>query len=109
MSRVCRSALGTPYMPAWTSMDSRGVKKTSAAISWATTPMQARASRGRSSMSRSQILTVPLDLRTSPARMLMKVDLPAPFGPRRPKIEPLGICRSTPLRAVLAGVVLVAL
>ena len=107
-SAVRRSAFLTPYMPAWVSSDSSGVKKTSAASSCGTTPMAARASRGRSSMSRSQILTVPEVLRVRPARMLMKVDLPAPLGPSRPKIEPRGTCRSMPFRARFSGVVLVA-
>ncbi len=89
-------------------MDSRGVKKGSAAISCGTTPMAARASRGRSSMSRPQIATRPLVFRVMPARMLMNVDFPAPFGPSRPKIEPRGMVRSTPFSAVTRGVVLVA-
>ena len=103
-----RSLRGTAYMPAWTSSDSRGVKKGSAAISWGTTPMAARASRGRSSMSRPQIFTVPELFFVRPARMLMKVDLPAPLGPSRPKMEPRGTARSTPRRAFISGEVLVA-
>ena len=98
-----RSFFGTPYMPACTSSDSRGVKKTSAAISCGTTPMAARASRGRWSMSRPQMVTVPEVFRVRPARMLMKVDLPAPLGPSRPKIEPRGIERSMPFSACMAG------
>ncbi|MNJ65561.1 hypothetical protein D3C77_615790 [compost metagenome] len=47
--------------------------------------------------------TVPSDLLTTPAMMLIRVDLPAPFGPRRPNIEPRGTVRSTPRRAVLGG------
>ena len=78
------------------------------AISWGTTPMAARASRGRSSMSRPQIETLPVVFLVRPARMLMKVDLPAPLGPSRPKIEPRGIARSMPFSACMAGVVLVA-
>ena len=31
--------------------------------------------------------------RKSPVRSLTVVDLPDPFGPRKPKIVPLGICR----------------
>ncbi len=84
------------------------MKKTSTVISWGTTPMAARASRGVASMSRPQIFTVPEDLRQSPARMLMKVDLPAPLGPSRPKIEPRGIIRSTPARASFSGTALEA-
>ena len=77
-------------------------------ISWGTTPIAALAARVSSSMSRPQIRTAPSDLRVRPDRMLMKVDLPAPLGPRRPKIEPRGIFRSTPFSAFTAGVVRVA-
>ena len=42
-------------------------------------------------------------LTTMPARILMKVDLPAPFGPKRPKIEPRGTSKSMPFKACLAG------
>ena len=31
--------------------------------------------------------------------MLIKVDLPAPFGPNKPNIDPLGISRLIPFRA----------
>jgi hypothetical protein len=95
-------------MPAATSSDSIGVKKGSAAISWGTTPMAARASRGRSSMSRPQILTVPEVLLHRPDRMLMKVDLPAPLGPSRPNTDPRGMVRSMPFSARISGVVRVA-
>jgi hypothetical protein len=33
----------------------------------------------------------------------MVVDLPAPFGPNKPKISPRLICKSTPLTAVKSG------
>ena len=33
----------------------------------------------------------------------MKVDLPAPLGPSRPKIEPRGIARSMPFSACIGG------
>ena len=33
----------------------------------------------------------------------MSVDLPAPLGPSRPKIEPRGMSRSMPSSAVTAG------
>ena len=42
-------------------------------------------------------------LLTTPARMLISVDLPAPLGPSRPNIEPRGMTRSTPRSAVLGG------
>ena len=63
------------------------------------TPMAARDWRGFTSWSKPQIVTLPAVLRTRPARMLMVVDLPAPFGPSRPKIEPAGIDRSSPFSA----------
>ena len=46
---------------------------------------------------------VPAVLLTTPARMLIRVDLPAPLGPSRPNIEPRGMTRSTPRRATLGG------
>jgi hypothetical protein len=48
-------------------------------------------------------LGVPPLLTTRPARMLISVDLPAPLGPRRPKMVPRGTSRSTPKSASLAG------
>ena len=78
----------------------RGRARVSGALS---APMAARASRGRTSISRPQTVTLPLVLLTRPAMMLMKVDLPAPLGPSRPKIEPRGTARSRPFSAVLAG------
>ena len=50
-------------------------------------------------MSMSRILPVPDVGWTRPIRTLMRVDLPAPFGPRRP-VAPVGICRDTESRAI---------
>ena len=36
----------------------------------------------------------PSDLTTRPARMLIRVHFPAPFGPRSPNIDPRGMLRS---------------
>jgi hypothetical protein len=47
----------------------------------------------------SQMRAVPALFTTSPARILIKVDLPAPFGPSNPNIEPRGMLRSTVSRA----------
>src|SRR5262249_35917458 len=44
-----------------------------------------------------------------PARMRMVVDLPAPFSPRRAKIEPGGTSRETPLRTLLPPKLLLTL
>ena len=53
-------------------------------------------------MSRPQMDTLPEVFFVRPERMLMKVDLPAPLGPSRPKIEPRGIDRSMPFSACMA-------
>ena len=68
------------------------------------TPMAARDWRGLRSWSKPQIRTRPAVFRTSPAMMLMTVDLPAPLGPSSPKIEPVGIVRSSPFSASLGPV-----
>ena len=67
------------------------------------TPIAARDWRGFTSWSKPQISTFPAVLFTSPARMLIRVDLPAPFGPSRPKIDPAGIVRSMPFSACFSG------
>ena len=46
---------------------------------------------------------LPADFTTKPAKILISVDFPAPFGPSSPKIEPRGMFRSTPFNASLAG------
>ena len=68
-----------------------------------TTPMAARAWRGLASMSLPQISACPPVLLTRPARMLIRVDLPAPLGPSRPNSAPRGIDRSTSIRACLVS------
>ena len=65
--------------------------------------MAARARRISLSMSLPQMRAVPEVLITRPARMLISVDLPAPFGPSSPKIEPRGTARSTSLSAFFGG------
>src|SRR4028119_2107867 len=44
---------------------------------------------------------------TTPPRIFIKVDLPAPFSPIRPKTSPLRTVRSTPRRAITPGYVFV--
>ena len=61
------------------------------------------ALRGLPAISKPQTSALPLVLRTSPARMLMSVDLPAPLGPSSPKMPPCGTSKLTPLSASLAG------
>ena len=79
------------------------MKKASRLSSWGTTPIERLVWRGAVSRSWPQIVTRPAVLITSRARMLMKVDLPAPVGPKRPNSEPRGIARSTCFSASLGG------
>src|SRR3546814_15226374 len=53
------------------------------------------ALRGSASISKPQTLARPPVLLTSPARMLMSVDLPAPLGTSRPNICPRGTSKLT--------------
>jgi hypothetical protein len=66
-----------------------------------TIPIDALAFLGCLSMSKPQIDAVPPVLLTSPARMLISVDLPAPLGPSSPKIVPRGTSSVTPSSARL--------
>jgi hypothetical protein len=68
-----------------------------------TTPIAARALRASRSISMPQMLALPDVLTTSPARILISVDLPAPFGPSSPNSEPRGIAKSTLSNAGLAS------
>jgi hypothetical protein len=78
-----------------------GREEGSKTISWGTMPMARLALRRCVSMSKPQMLTVPLVFITSPASVLISVDLPAPLGPSRPKIWPWGTSKLTPLSASL--------
>ena len=65
----------------------------------ATTPIRRRTWSGRLSTSRPCTTAVPWSGRASVVRILMVVDLPAPFGPSRPKITPRGTVMLSPSRA----------
>ena len=54
-------------------------------------------------MSWPQMRIVPPVFMTSPAMMLISVDLPAPLGPSSPKMPPSGTSKLTPLSASLGG------
>ena len=90
-----RRALGTPYSPAWFSSVSKGVKKGSNTISCGTMPIEPLALRGFRSISKPQMVTEPEVFVTIPDRMLMSVDLPAPFGPSSPNMVPRGTSKVT--------------
>jgi len=51
------------------------------------------------SISLPQTTASPDVLIVNPARILIKVDFPAPFGPSKPNIEPLGIDKEISSRA----------
>ena len=72
-------------------------------ISCGTTPIERLALRGCSSMSKPQMSTLPPLFTTSPARMLISVDLPAPLGPSSPKICPRGTSKLTSFERLLAA------
>ena len=81
----------TPYNPACCSRDSLGEKKGSIVNSCGTTPRHDLAAFGFLSMLLFQTIASPDVLMVKPAKILIKVDLPAPLGPRSPNIDPLGI------------------
>ena len=68
-----------------------------------TTPMARRAARMLVTMSWPQTRASPAVLFTKPANTLMKVDLPAPLGPNRPKNEPLGMLSEISRKASMGG------
>ena len=98
-SIVRRFDLGTPYKPACSSNASLGVKKGSNMISCGTIPIDALALRGWASMSKPQMDALPDVFITNPAKILISVDLPAPFGPSKPKIDPCATSKLTSLSA----------
>ena len=51
---------------------------------------------GVSLISRLQILASPLVCGINPVRIFIRVDFPAPFGPKKPIISPLLISSKTP-------------
>ena len=61
--------------------------------------MQARMSRLSRTMSLPKMVALPLVGRVRLSKSFMVVVLPAPLGPRKPKIEFLGTVRSNALRA----------
>ena len=77
----------------------RPVSSGSNVASWAATPMWRRTSPGCRSTSMPATEADPESGRASVVRTRTQVVLPAPFGPRRPRIVPAGTERSTPARA----------
>jgi hypothetical protein len=61
--------------------------------------MVLRAARYCAAMSCPATVTLPVEAVTMPQTMLISVVLPAPLGPRRAKISPRSMSRSTLFRA----------
>src|SRR6266542_3042073 len=68
-------------------------------VSWKTRPMRRRTSPWRSTTSKPATLARPALGRSSVHSIEMVVDLPAPFGPRNPKVWPGGAEKLTPRTA----------
>ena len=81
-------------------MFSRPVATGSAPLSWATTPIRCRTLAGFARTSSPATLAVPESAWASVVRILTVVDLPAPFGPSRPKTVPAGTAKLSPSRAL---------
>ena len=97
--RSARLLRARPYRKAWNSRFSRAVSCPSSAGSWNTIPMCERTADGSVTTLCPATSAVPLVGRTSVQRMPMVVDLPAPLGPRKPKISPGRTSRSMPRTA----------
>ena len=61
--------------------------------------MRRRAASGSRATSTPATRAVPEVIESSVVSMRIVVDLPAPFGPRKPKISPASTRRSTPRTA----------
>ena len=70
---------------------------------WPTTPIAARTRRGSASTSRPATRALPASGRVSVVSTRTVVDLPAPFGPSRPKIVPASTDRLRPSSARTFG------
>src|SRR5215469_9183758 len=68
--------------------------------------MRALAAKGSRQTSTPPMKAVPAVGRSRPTIILMVVDLPAPFGPRKPKNSPRRTTRLSPLTAVFLPKVL---
>jgi hypothetical protein len=64
------------------------------------TPMERRTLSASATTSKPLITAVPEVGGRSVVSMRMSVDLPAPFGPRRPKISPSSTVKLSPFTAV---------
>jgi hypothetical protein len=77
----------------------RPVRASSRVASWAATPMLARTRAASATTSYPATRAVPESGWARVVRMRTAVVLPAPFGPRTPRMEPAGTERSIPASA----------
>ena len=88
-----------PNSRAWRISSSRPFWRGSRPASCSATPILWRAPSGSSATSIPATRAVPDVIDSSVVSIRTHVDLPAPLGPRNPKISPALTSRSTPLTA----------
>jgi len=93
------SAALLPNSRACSVSSSRPVWRSSRPASWSATPILRRTASGSRATSRPATVAVPLVIVSSVVSIRTVVDLPAPFGPRKPKTSPVRTARSTPRTA----------
>ena len=81
-------SLDMPYSSAWKRRFCAADRYTSSVESWKTRPMLRRTSRRLATTSWPATVAVPAVGSASVHSILIVVDLPAPLGPRKPKISP---------------------
>src|SRR5215813_1764412 len=95
-----RFALGTPYSFAKMIRFSSTLSSRSLVSACGMTPIERRTSSACATTSKPLTSAVPAVGGKSVVSMRMSVDLPAPFGPRSPKISPSSTAKLTPPTAV---------
>ena len=98
-ARLAATALDRPKNRLRNSRFSATVSCMSSVLFWVTTPIRRLTATGCLVTSWPATQARPPVGCTSVVSMPMVVDLPAPFGPRRPKNSPCGMSRSMPRTA----------
>src|SRR5207245_277501 len=98
-ARRLASAADIRYSWPWNASSVRPVRLGSAPACWPTYPTCSRTRFGRRRRSKPATMASPLLGCSNVASMRSAVVLPAPFGPRNPKISPALTFRSTPATA----------
>ena len=98
--RSARRDRGMPYSSAWKRRFCSADRYTSSVVSWKTSPMWRRTSIRSPTTSNPATRADPAVGAASVQSILMVVDLPAPFGPRKPNTSPGATSKETPSTAV---------